>query len=165
MLYYAMRLNDIRKKVEDIPELSIYEKHYGFSNKDIGLYALIGQKIAGAAWIRLLKESDAPSAYIDDATPVLIIGVKPEFRGQGIGSAMLEQLLLEIAVHYEQISVSVVLGSPAVTFYERFGFARVERSENKSPVDGSDLIIMTKKLEKQDVKRPSDGYDPRRWMD
>jgi ribosomal protein S18 acetylase RimI-like enzyme len=165
MLHYALRLDETGKKVEDIPQLCIYEKHYGYSNKDIGLYALTGQKITGAAWIRLLKQSDAPSAYIDDATPVLIIGVKSEFRGQGIGSAMLEQLLLEIAVHYEQISVSVLLGSPAIAFYERFGFVRVESSENKSPVDGSDLIIMTKKLHKQDVKRPSDGYDPRRWMD
>lgn len=165
MLYYAVRLDEAEKTFEEVPQLAMYEKYYGFTNKDLGLYALSGHELAGAAWIRLLKENDGANAYIDGSTPILTIGVKPVFRGQGIGSAMLEQLLLEAGALYEQISVSVVVDSPAVKFYNRFGFVLTDNSVAKSPVDGSDVITMIKKLSKAPVKRPSDGYDPRRWMD
>lgn len=165
MLYYAARLDEVGKTLEDFPELAMYEKYYGLNREDLGLYILTEQGLAGAAWIRLLKESDAPNAYVDEVTPVLTIGVKPEFRGQGIGSAMLEQLFQEAGALYKQISTSVVHDSPAVKLYERFGFVRVDGSEKKSPVDGSDVFTMTKQLPKQKVKRPSDGYDPTYWMD
>ena len=165
MLYYAARLDDAGKTLEDFPELAIFEKHYGLSRRDLGLYALAENGVAGAAWIRLLKKEDAPNAYVDEMTPVLTIGIRPEFRGQGVGSAMLEQLLLEAGALYEQISVSVIQDSPAVRFYERFGFVKVDGSEKKSPVDDSPVFTMRKKLLKQEVKRPSDGYDPTHWMD
>ncbi len=165
MLHYAARLDDMGKTLEDFPELAIYEKYYGLSHRDLGLYALAENGVAGAAWIRLLKQDDAPNAYVDEVTPVLTIGVKPEFRGQGIGSAMLEQLLLEAGALYGQISVSVVQDSPAVRLYERFGFVKVDDSEKKSPVDDSPVFTMTRKLLKKEVKRPSDGYDPTYWMD
>jgi ribosomal protein S18 acetylase RimI-like enzyme len=165
MLYYAARLDDAGKSLADVPALAIYEKRYGLDHRDLGLYALLGHKVAGAAWIRLLNEDDASSGYVDEATPVLSIGVKPEFRAEGIGSAMIEQLLQEAGVLYEQLSVSVAHGSPAEKLFERFGFSPMKGFETKSPVDGSDLYTMVKKLPKQEVKRPSDGYDPRRWMD
>lgn len=165
MLHYAVRLDEIDKTLEDFPELAMYENLYGISAKDLGLYALVGHEIAGAAWIRLLKKEDESNAYVDDKTPILNIGVKPEFRAQGIGSAMLEQLLIEAGALFEQVSVSVVSNSPAVRLYKRFGFVKVEGSEAKSPVDDSDVFTMIKKLDLGEVKRPTDGYDPSRWMD
>ena len=165
MLYYAARLDDVGKTVEDVPELIMYQRYYGLNANDLGLYALSDYDLSGAAWIRLFREHDAANGYVDETTPILTIGVKPEFRGQGIGTAMLEQLLQEAAALYEQISVSVVHDSAAVKFYERFGFVRVEDSEKKSPVDGAEVFTMIKKLVQQEVKRPSDGYDPSRWMD
>ncbi len=165
MLHYAARLDEVGKTLADVPELAIYEKFYGVNHRDLGLYALAGHSVAGAAWIRLLSEEDAPNAYVDAATPVLTIGVKPEFRGQGIGSAMLEQLLVEAGALYDQLSVSVVSGSPALKLFERFGFAVAEGAQKVSPADGSAVVTMIKKLEREEVKRPSDGYDPRRWMD
>ncbi|MBU1657650.1 GNAT family N-acetyltransferase [bacterium] len=165
MLHYAKRLDAYNKTLADFPQLCIYEKHYGLTQKDLGLYALLEHEIAGAAWIRLLREEDGANAYVDEKTPVLIIGIKPEFRAQGIGSAMLEQLLLEAGALYEQISVSVVKDSPAIKFYERFGFSITQGSVKKSIVDDSDVVTLTKKLIQQEVKRPSDGYDPKKWMD
>jgi len=165
MLHYAARLDDVQKTLEDFPELSIYEKFYGLSHSDLGVYALADSEIAGAAWIRLLKESDAPNAYVDEVTPILTIGLKPKFRGQGIGSALLEQLLQEAGALYEQVSVSVVQNSPAVRLYERLGFKRLEGSQMKSPVDNADVVTMTKKLMKQEIKRPTDGYNASYWMD
>ena len=40
--------------------------------------------------------------------------------------------------------------------YEKFGFEKA---------DDSDALVMVKKLEKKAVVRPTDGYDPTRWMD
>ncbi len=165
MLAFAMRLDEQDKTLEDFPELRIYDRYYGLSSRDLGLYALDGHTMAGAVWIRLLRDENGANGFIDVDTPVLNIAVKPEFRAKGIGSAMLEQLLLEAGAVFEQISLSVKKNSRAVKFYEKFGFVKVEASESNSPVDNSEVFTMLKKLEKKEVTRPSDGYDPRRWMD
>lgn len=166
MLYYAMRLDDLNKTLTDIPKLSIYEEFYGFTSKDLGLYALVDNQLTGAVWIRRLNAEHGSNGYIDDNTPILTISVLPAFRGQGIGSMMMDQLSIEASALYEQISVSLIADSPALYFYERQGFTRHDNSaEEKSWIDGSDVITMIKKLSKTPIVRPSDGYDPRRWMD
>ncbi len=166
MLHYAMRLDEVNKSLSDIPKLAIYEEFYGFTSKDLGLYALVDNQLAGAVWIRRLNSDHSSNGYVDDFTPIMNIAVLPEFRGAGIGSQMLEQLFIEAGALYEQISLSVLINSPAILFYERHGFMRHDNgSVEKSFVDGADVVTMVKKLQRADIKRPSDGYDPRRWMD
>lgn len=164
ILPYAMRLDEIGKTLEEVPELEIFEKNYGLYNSDLGLYALVENKIAGAVWLRKF-ESKKSNAFIDGDTPILNIALKPEFRGQCIGYAMMKQLLLEAGTIYKQISVSVVSDSRAIKFYEKLGFVKVQRDDEISPIDGCAVITMLKKLDIKEVVRPSDGYDPRRWMD
>ena len=165
MLHYAYRLNEIGKTAQDFPELEIYSRFYGLSSKDLGLYALNEHKIAGAAWLRLLREEDKAKGFIDEKTPVLTIGIKPEFRAKGVGSAMLEQLFLEAGALFEYISVSVLNSEKAVGFFKKHGFVKVENSLGKSPIDGSEVVTMVKELPKERVVRPTDGYDPQKWMD
>ena len=165
MLHYALRLDEVNKSLSDIPKLAIYEEFYGFTSKDLGLYALVDNHLAGAVWIRRLNSDHASNGYIDDRTPVLNIAVIPEFRGHGIGSMMIEQLFLESGALYDNLSVSIINDLPEIKFFERHGFVFVEGTMKKSPVDGSDVRVMVKKLVKGEVKRPTDGYDPRRWMD
>lgn len=165
MLHYAYRLDEVGKTLKDVMELETYSKSYGLSSKDLGLYALSEHKIAGAAWLRLLREDDNANGFIDEKTPVLTIGIKPEFRAIGIGSAMLEQLFLEAGALFEYMSVSVLKSGKALSFFKKHGFVEVENSFSKSPVDGSEVVIMVKELPKERVVRPSDGYDSRKWMD
>jgi len=166
MLHYALRLDQVNKTLSDIPKLAIYEEFYGFTSKDLGLYALVDNNLAGAVWIRRLNADHGSNGYIDDNTPILNIAVLPEFRGKGLGSQMLEQLFIEAGALYAQICVSVVNNSPAIGFYERHGFVKHNNGfVEQSFVDGSDVITMVKKLQKAAVIRPTDGYDPRRWMD
>lgn len=143
----------------DMPLVNIYTNDYGFKNTDMGIYALTNNEISGAAWIRLFKESDGAAAYVDNETPILMIGVMPNARAKGIGSLIMDQLLQESAVMYDQISVSVQSNSREVKFYERLGFVPLIDSEQE------DVFTMIKKLEKKAITRPTDGYDPRRWMD
>lgn len=165
MLHYAYRLDETDKKLQDFPQLEIYSRFYGLSSKDLGLYALSEHKIAGGAWIRLLKEDDKANAFIDEKTPILTIAVMPEFRNQGIGSAMLEQLFLEAGALFERMSVTILNNEKNVSFFKKHEFVEVENSFGKSPIDGTETITMVKELPKERVVRPSDGYDPRKWMD
>lgn len=156
MLYYAFGLDQTDKTLSDTPELDIYHHNYGLNHQDMGLYALGDNGLMGAAWIRLIAKEKAPSAYVDENTPVLIIAVKPEYRSQGVGTMMLNQLLQEAGALYDQISVSVPKDSPAFSFFEKFGF---------EPLKETTPIILTRQLPKEPIKRPTDGYDPQRWMD
>ncbi len=165
MLHYAYRLDETDKKLQDFPELEIYSSFYGLSSKDLGLYALSEHKIAGGAWIRLLKEDDKANAFIDEKTPILTIAVMPEFRGMGIGSAMLEQLFLEAGALFEKMSVSVLNNEKTVKYFKKHGFVEVKNSFSNSLINGAEVITMIKELPKEKVVRPTDGYDPRKWMD
>jgi len=162
MLQFAYRVDESSKTVDEIKELKIYTQHYGFTTKDLGLYALDKHTIAGGIWIRLLNKDSGANGFVDEDTPILSIGVKPEFRAKGIGSAMMEQLLLEAGVLYKQISVSVIEDS--VSFFEKFGFKKVSDSTEISPIDAKLTVTMVKKLE-DILVRPTDGYDPNKWMD
>jgi len=131
---------------EDMQNLNIYSDFYGLTTKDLGLYALVDNKIAGAIWTRELNNNRD--------TPVLSFAILPEFKGKGVGSFMMEQFLQEAGALYEQISIDITHKPKAILFYEKFGFKKVQ-----------DTFVMIKKLEKKEVFRPTDGYDPTRWMD
>lgn len=164
ILPYAYRLDTLQKSLEEMPHLNIYKDFYGYTNKDLGLYALHNNEIAGAIWSRKMIPEHNSQAFVDEKTPVISMAVLPKFQKIGIGSMMLEQFLQEAATLYEALCVSVLEDSHAMKFYEKFGFETL-REGDKSVVDGSSCVTMVKKLEKKELTRPSDGYDPRRWMD
>ncbi len=128
--------------------LETYSKFYGLTTKDLGLYALIDNVVAGAIWTRELNNNSQ--------IPVLSVAVLAEFKGQGIGSFMMEQFLLEVATVYEQITIDISHKPKAIKFYEKFGFVQDKDAKE---------FILIKKLERKEIVRPSDGYDPTRWMD
>ena len=135
-------------------DLDKYSNFYGLTRKDLGLYALLNNEITGAIWTRKLLTEHNSAGFIDENTPVLSIAVLPKFRNSGIGSFMMEQFLQEAGAVYEQVSVYVANDKKVINFYERFGFEMVDSKQ-----------IMVKKLIKKEIIRPTDGYDPTRWMD
>lgn len=165
MLRYAYRLDETDQTLQDVKELAIYEEFYGFTAKDLGLYALVEGEIAGAIWSRRLHSEHNSTAFLNDNIPVLSVAVVPKFRNRGVGTFMMEQFLQETAPLYEGLSVNVLSNSQVINFYKKFGFVIVEDLQRKSVVDGKEISIMKKKLEKKELIRPSDGYDPTRWMD
>ena len=135
----------------------IYTMAYGLKNTDLGVYSLTNNVVSGAAWIRLFNESHGAAAYVDNVTPVLTLGILPDMRGNGIGALIMNQLLQEAAVMYDKISV--LSNKHSKGFYQKLGFFSLDDSDSK------DVFIMVKKLERKVIERPTDGYDPRRWMD
>jgi ribosomal protein S18 acetylase RimI-like enzyme len=99
---------------------------------DLGVVAidLDTQKAAGAAWLRLLQGDNRGYGYVDDATPELTIAVLPAYRGRGVGTQLLKELLKMAAPHYHAISLSVWKENPARRLYERLGFVAVQGDAN-----------------------------------
>ena len=148
-------VNDMLTHAHDYTDdLSKYSNFYGLTRKDLGLYALLNNEIAGAIWTRKLLKEHHSAGFLDENTPVISMAVLPRFRANGVGSFMMDQFLQEAGEVYEQISVYTNNNQKAINFYTKFGFVMVENKD-----------IMIKKLTKKEVVRPTDGYDPTRWMD
>ena len=139
----------------EIENAEIFSNFYGLSSKDLGLYALVDNKIAGAIWSREFKATDEALAFIDEQTPVLSFALLPEFRKKGIGSAMMEQFLLEASALYDSLSIVAPKKKRIEEFYTRFGFELYKE----------DNSILIKKLQRKELMRPTDGYDASKWMD
>lgn len=83
----------------------------------------------GAAWLRLWPGPATGYGFVDRATPELAIAVRPERRGQGIGTCLLDALLDRAAPRHRAVSLSVSLDNPAVALYQRFGFRAIAESQ------------------------------------
>lgn len=111
------------------PQLKRYVEHWGNGN-DLGFGAFGENKLIGAAWLRLLTGDNKGYGYWRDDTPELTIALVPEFRGQGIGTRLLQTLLDAAASRFRSVSLSVDKDNPARHLYERFGFVIVEYDAN-----------------------------------
>ncbi len=163
MLYYAQKLDESDKTIEDIPQLEIYHNFYGLTRKDLGLYAMKDAQVCGAVWCRKLNIEHNSNGFVDEDTPVMLIAVKPEFRNQGVATFMMEQFLQEVASQHNNLSICV--SHENKKFFEKFGFEELEDLQRESYIDKTPCIVMTKALEIKEVVRPSDGYDPSKWLD
>ena len=75
--------------------------------------------MVGACWVRTTDEY----GHVDDATPSFSISLYEQYRGQGMGTAMMRQMLDELRdAGYFHASLSVQKDNPALHLYERLGF-------------------------------------------
>ena len=101
------------------PELQVYIENFGTRPDDRCLVAECDGRIVGAVWTRVMNDY----GHIDDQTPSLAISLYPEYRGQGIGSELLRQLLAELReAGYTQVSLSVQKANYALRMYRKAGF-------------------------------------------
>ena len=128
---------------KDAQNLDIYYDFYGLSSNDLGLYALVDNAIVGAIWSR----------KIEGNPPLLSLAVLPEHRRKGLATAMMKQFLLEAGAVYQELNVDTYAEQSSINFYTKFGFTATEGN------------MMQKLLKHEEITRPTDGYDPRRWMD
>ncbi len=149
LLRYAACLDESGETLDDHPSLEQYHRNYGNYNGDIGVYAFVDNKVAGGAWVRMLLNG---FGHVDTNTPELAFAVLPEYRNQGIGTMVLEQLIKEVAKIYPQMSLSVREENPAIRLYKRLGFTKVEGS-NRENTTGSISFTMLKTLEQQAEKK------------
>lgn len=107
------------RSVVDLPELQIYIADFGTKPGDRCLVAEAEGKVVGAAWCRIMEDY----GHIDNDTPSLAISLLSKYRGQGIGTRLLNGLLLLLRDNgYRRASLSVQRGNPALRLYRRAGF-------------------------------------------
>ena len=116
------------KSIITSPELQVYVEHFGESKDDRGLVAEVGGKIVGAVWVRIMNDY----GHIDDETPSLAISLYKEYRGFGIGTALMKEMLAQLKEHgYKHVSLSVQKANYAVKLYQKVGFEIVRDNEEE----------------------------------
>ncbi len=116
------------REVIDLPELRLYIEDFGSRKGDHCLVADFGGKVVGAVWTRIMNDY----GHIDDDTPSFAISLYKEYRGQGIGTRLLTDMLeLLKSGGYRQTSLSVQKENDTVRLYEFVGFRIVDENEQE----------------------------------
>ena len=116
------------KTIITSPELQIYVEHFGELKDDWGLVAEIDEKVVGAVWVRIMNDY----GHIDDNTPSLAISIYKEYRGLGIGTAMIKEMLVLLKSHeYSRVSLSVQKANYAANMYLKIGFKIIRENEEE----------------------------------
>ena len=131
-LYEALFIpNGIKPPPRDIiasPELQIYVERFGALKDDFALVAEIEGKIVGAVWVRIMNDY----GHIDEETPSLAISLYKEYRGQGIGTNMMKEMLSLLKTHgYKRVSLSVQKANYAAEMYRKIGFEIARENEEE----------------------------------
>lgn len=107
------------------PELQVYVAHFGASSDDFALAAEVGKKVVGAVWTRIMDDY----GHIDDETPSFAISLYKEYRGQGIGTALMKEMLSLLKAHgYKRASLSVQKANYAAKMYQKIGFKVIKEA-------------------------------------
>ena len=116
------------KTIITSPELQVYVKRFGESKDDWGLVAEVDSKIVGAVWVRIMNDY----GHIDDETPSLAISLYKEYRGFGIGTSMIKEILTLLKSHgYSRVSLSVQKVNYAAKMYLKIGFEIVRENDKE----------------------------------
>ncbi|MEO1210726.1 MAG: GNAT family N-acetyltransferase [Cyanobacteria bacterium J06638_20] len=134
MLRHAAHEDSV-EAVRQTPSLMPYAEHWGRKG-DLGFGAFVGVEPAGAVWMRKWSAETQGYGFVREDIPELAIALVPDYRSQGIGTALLTRLLEAAQVKYPAVSLSVRDRNPAVRLYERLGFVKVAGSDRPNRVGG-----------------------------
>ena len=110
------------------PELQVYVENFGSRKGDIALCAEADGKIVGAVWGRIMNDY----GHIDDETPSLAISLYKDYRGHGIGTALMRAVIEEYRKNgYRRLSLAVQKANYAVKLYEKVGFKKVSENDEE----------------------------------
>lgn len=110
------------------PELQVYVSNFGTKEHDRAFIAEVDGKVVGAVWVRVMNDY----GHVDDTTPSFAISVDKEYRGLGIGTAMMGKMLSKLkACGYEHVSLAVQKANYAVRMYQKLGFTIVAEKEEE----------------------------------
>ncbi|MBQ9200018.1 MAG: GNAT family N-acetyltransferase [Lachnospiraceae bacterium] len=110
------------------PELKLYYEDFGKGKSDYGFVACKDDKIIGAVWVRIMNDY----GHIDDDTPSFAISLYKEYRGMGIGTALMDRMLRHLKNEgYKKASLAVQKANYAVRMYEKLGFKTVDENEEE----------------------------------
>jgi len=116
------------ESIVEHPLMQVYYVGFGSDKHDIAFVAETDGNIVGAVWVRIMDDF----GRIDDDTPSFAIAVHKEYRGMGIGTALMKRMLTELQARgYKQASLSCQKANRAVELYRRLGFRAIRKTEEE----------------------------------
>lgn len=116
------------REIITLPELQVYITDFGREPDDICFLAEVEGKVAGAVWVRVMEDY----GHLEDDVPSFAISLYKEYRGQGIGTELMERMIQELAERgYEKASLAVQKTNYAVRMYQNVGFEIVGENEEE----------------------------------
>ncbi len=110
------------------PELQVYTAGFGTKKHDYALIVEVKGKAVGAVWVRIMKDY----GHLDDNTLSFAISLYKEYRGYGIGTAMMKEMLRLLRTKgYERASLAVQKANYVVKMYKNVGFRIVDENEGE----------------------------------
>lgn len=110
------------------PELQVYVEGFGTKRGDNCFVAQAGDEIIGAVWVRIMNDY----GHVDDETPSFAISLLKQYRGNGIGTRLMERMLDELRKQgYRQASLAVQKMNYAVRMYKKVGFTIVDENDEE----------------------------------
>lgn len=101
------------------PSIWIYIDRFGSMKDDHCLVAEVNGVIVGAVWVRCIKAF----GYIDDHVPEFAISVYPQYRGRGIGTRVMQEMIVLLRNKgYVKASLAVQKENYATRMYQQVGF-------------------------------------------
>lgn len=116
------------KAIINRPELQVYVSGFGRQKDDLCYVAQVKEHIVGAVWVRDMDDY----GHIEDGVPSFAISLYKEYRGQGIGTALMKRMLCELKNRgYEKASLSVQKANYAARMYLDLGFEVCDENEEE----------------------------------
>lgn len=120
--------NLLPREIIQEPALRIYIENFGEKKHDHCLCAVADDVIVGAVWTRIIKGYGS----VDDSIPEFAVSIRRGFRGNGIGTALMEQMIeLLRREGCEKASLAVQKDNYAVRMYQKTGFSIIDENEEE----------------------------------
>ena len=89
------------------------------------MVAEVDKKVVGAVWVRIMDDY----GHIDNDTPSFAISLCKDYRGFGIGTYLMKEMLRILKDGgYKQASLAVQKANYAVRMYQKTGFEIVDEN-------------------------------------
>jgi [ribosomal protein S18]-alanine N-acetyltransferase len=142
----ATALNIRRLSYADLPQVVAIERRSFPTPWSLAMFVLELSKPSGVC-LAALRDGELGGYLVcsryDTVWHVMNISVDPDFRRQGIATALLETLLERIDDGRAQITLEVrPTNQGAIALYERFGFRAAGRRPRYYQDNGEDALVM-----------------------
>ena len=106
----------------------MYVKDFGEREGDVCYVAECEGKIIGAVWVRIMNDY----GHVSDDMPSLAISLLPEYRNNGIGTALMKKMLSSLReLGYKGVSLSVQKQNYACSMYRKLGFKAIQEKDEE----------------------------------
>ena len=126
-IFIAEGEQELPRAITRQPEINKYINDFG-KLTDFCLVAELNNNLVGAIWTRIFDWENKGYGFVDAHTPELSIAISRQFRNQGIGSKLMDELFFSLQkLNFKQVSLSVDIRNPVFRQYLRYNFQELSR--------------------------------------